>query len=715
MNNCIDCHSENITPAYIRFPKGANISKPLGNRLVKPNDSYYVIFRCENCGSIFLHPFYWEESFSVYTDERYFSGYFPNNIHRGGGPPSTYEPPFPEYSRWRQRRKAQRLLRIADCSHFSSPRVCDIGCASGLLVRAFKDIGCAAYGAEISNQAIEAQNYGLNVYHGKFEEACYQDEFFDVVIALDVFEHMASLDEIMAEIVRTLKTTGVFLCRVPNDIESYRTYAYRKIWWMIPPMHIRYFTLCSARNIFGRHRLVLSRYSTDGSVGGDMAMILKWLAGKLGMEKLTGSLPWMIMTKARSIALYPVDLMLNMVKKHSELVLVFQKDIVKRMPVRIIYIDSLHNYGGGQKHLLNILKQIDRDKFVPYVACSTKCPLADRLREINVPVIPVELVGKFQLGAIIRLALLMCQHRPDIVHSEDSLSRLLGTIAARLAGVPIVVSTVHKVNVSPVVRDMSNSRRKIYVLVTRLLAKLSDKWFTVAEFNKQELMQLVKIPAHKIAVIHSSIVLDEFDIEVDTERKRKEFGLQANAPVVGTIARLHPDKGVRYLLDAAVTVLEEVPDVKFMLVGDGIQRVELESIAKQNGIAENVIFAGFRDDVAELYSLFTITVLPSLNEGLPVVPMESLYMGKPVVATDVCGNPEIVRHGETGLIVPTKDSESLAQAILTLLNDEPKANPMAVCGRELVEKEFSNSVMVNRYEQAYETLIHQKINNGRTM
>ena len=378
--------------------------------------------------------------------------------------------------------------------------------------------------------------------------------------------------------------------------------------------------------------------------------------------------------------------------------------------IDIMYIDSLHNYGGGQKHLLNILKQIDRSRFAPSVACSAKCPLASKLREINVPVIPVELLGKFQLGAIIRLALLMCQHRPDIVHTEDSLSRLLGTMAARLAGVPIVVSTIHKVSVSPAVRDMSSFRRKIYAFFTRLLAKLSNKWFTVAAFNKQALVQLAKIPDRKITVIHSSIVSDEFDIEVDIEWKRKEFGLQSGAPVVGTIARLHPDKGVRYLLDAAVTVLEQKPGVKFMLVGDGIQRAELENIAEHNGIAENVIFAGFRDDVAELYQLFTITVLPSLNEGLPVVPMESLYMGKPVIATDVCGNPEIVRHGETGLIVPTKDSGALAQAILTLLNDKSKADAMAVRGKKLVEREFSNGTMVSKHEWAYEALLSQRAN-----
>lgn len=154
--NCIDCGGCNICTVFIRSPKDNNITVPV-NKSVDPCDYLYTILRCKDCGSIFLHPYYFEESFGVYNDERYFTGYFLNNIHTGGGP-SLNSPSLSFYTKWRNKRKARLLLKLAGFFQQSNIRVIDIGCAKGELVQAFVDCGCDAYGVDVSEQVVlEAQ------------------------------------------------------------------------------------------------------------------------------------------------------------------------------------------------------------------------------------------------------------------------------------------------------------------------------------------------------------------------------------------------------------------------------------------------------------------------------------------------------------------------------------------------------------------------------
>jgi len=314
----MDCHASNVTTAYVRQPKDSNfVSRARG--LVAPDDDRYVILRCGECGSVFLHPYYWRESFAVYFAERYHRGYFPDNIHDGGGPSLT-PPRYSKRSRQRFRRRAMTLLRQADRHPGPRIRVLDIGCATGLLVQGFVDLGCEGYGVDVSKKAIDnACNKDLALKLGLFEHTDYPDRFFDLIVSIETFEHMASLDGILDRIRLKLKPTGNLVLQVPNDIEGYRAMSYPRIWWMVPPMHIRYFTLQSIRAIFASNGFVVQSYRTTGSLGNDLRMILKWLLKRIGHSSLAESSLFRIFCRCLTICCTPVDLTLNLIKRHTQI------------------------------------------------------------------------------------------------------------------------------------------------------------------------------------------------------------------------------------------------------------------------------------------------------------------------------------------------------------------------------------------------------------
>lgn len=379
------------------------------------------------------------------------------------------------------------------------------------------------------------------------------------------------------------------------------------------------------------------------------------------------------------------------------------------MKKKIIYMNSLPNFGGGEKHLLNLIRELQKENtFSITVACPRRSPLAEELSKLRVRTFPVPLKSKFDFRSILMLQGFMRRERFDIIHTEDVRSNLLGTIAAVMAKVPIVIWTIHMLSINRSISGMNPIKRRIWISVDRMLVRYVDKIIAISEFNRRELIKKEKIEPGKIVVIPSSIRLNEFSKELGFNKKRKEFGIEEGEKVVGYIGRLSHQKGLTYLLEAARMVSQIMPIVKFLIVGDGPQKIELEEKVKELNITGNVALADFRKDVNELYPIFDITVLPSLYEGLPVVPMESMVYGKPVVATTVGGVPEVVIDGETGLLVPPGDVKSLAKAILKLIQDDASRKEMSRKGKDLIKKKYSNEQMVKAHKSLYEELVRSK-------
>ena len=212
------------------------------------------------------------------------------------------------------------------------------------------------------------------------------------------------------------------------------------------------------------------------------------------------------------------------------------------------------------------------------------------------------------------------------------------------------------------------------------------------------------IPADLISVVHSGIDLARFDDFTPTDH-RAEFGLSADAVVIGNMAAMADHKGQRYLLDAAPLVVARHPQARFFICGDGELWDDLHAQRDRLGMQDHVTFTGFRNDVPSLLAFFDVFAMSSHLEGLNTSLLDALAMRKPVVAADAGGMPEIVRDGDTGLLVPSKDPPRLADAICELIEDRDKAARLAENGRRWVEEEFTRDSMVEGTLKIYEEVL----------
>ncbi|PIU84517.1 MAG: hypothetical protein COS67_12865, partial [Deltaproteobacteria bacterium CG06_land_8_20_14_3_00_44_19] len=230
-----------------------------------------------------------------------------------------------------------------------------------------------------------------------------------------------------------------------------------------------------------------------------------------------------------------------------------------------------------------------------------------------------------------------------------------------------------------------------------------------------------KIDPEKVVTIYNGIEVDEYSPNVKEVRSpregqvaqrgrqesdvRREFGFSDKSPVIGAIGRLVWQKGFEYLIEAVPDVVEEYPEARFLIVGEGPLRKSLEALSEEFRIRDKVIFTGFRSDIKEILSAIDILVIPSLLEGFPMITLEAMAMAKPIIATNIDGITEQITDGINGILTPPKDSSAIAQAIITLINNRGKAKAMGLAARKKVEQEFSVDKMVAETEKVYLSLL----------
>jgi glycosyltransferase involved in cell wall biosynthesis len=313
-------------------------------------------------------------------------------------------------------------------------------------------------------------------------------------------------------------------------------------------------------------------------------------------------------------------------------------------------------------------------------------PFTELVRADGFDVRLVDVTRTFRLDGLVRLTRLLRREHADVLHTHTQLApNILGRIAGRLAGAR-VISHLHIENYfrpQPVAR-------LVHRTLDNLTARLAHRVVAVSEDTRRALVAQ-GYPARLVEVVHNGIEIPEpGDGGVDED-------------VVVEVARLAEVKGQRTLIRA----LEHVPQARVVLVGEdlergGAYRDELADEAEQLGVADRVVFAGYREDATELMSRAAIVALPSTTEGLPVVLLEAMARARPVMATPVGGVPELVADGETGLIVPPDDPKALADALLRLLGDRGFAQRLGDAGRERVRSAFSADAQESRILELYE-------------
>ena len=353
--------------------------------------------------------------------------------------------------------------------------------------------------------------------------------------------------------------------------------------------------------------------------------------------------------------------------------------------------------GGGQITLLSLVKGLDKDKFEVMAASGGGGPLVDELGKLGVPHIPIDVRKLSGPGAAGRIAAVLRGAAIDVLHTHGGVAGLYGRLAAKKAGIPAVVHTLHGIHY---LHYRNPLLKWAFIVLERRLSRFTDAVIFVSQADLRKGMKLRLAPAGKARLIRNGIDPAGMIPGFDRAAKKIELGSDGR-PLIVAVSRLHRQKGLKYLLRAVPLIREGIPAVKVVIAGGGPLASKLASAVRRLRIGESASLLGEREDAREVLAAADVFVLPSLWEGLPYVLVEAAALGKPIVASDIDGVREVVRSGETGVLVPPRDPGSLAASLILLLMDQDLAGKLGERARRDIPSDFALERMVRETEALY--------------
>ncbi len=366
--------------------------------------------------------------------------------------------------------------------------------------------------------------------------------------------------------------------------------------------------------------------------------------------------------------------------------------------IRVLEVIDKTFLGGGQKNLLSLAENLDKERFDISVCSNPKGHLVDEALKKNIPHFPVSMSKRFSLKPVNDIEDLLKRNRFDIIHTHGGVAGFYGRWAAQKFPKLAVVHTLHGIHY---LYYRNVFLKYFYIYIERIFSKFTDAVIFVSQADKKKASQFKLASREKIRLIQNGIDFSWFE---SRGQKKNKGDKHQKGPVVGTVARLHRQKNISLLIRAGLRVKKEVPGLRILVVGDGPLRSHLEKMNKKMGTDDTIYFLGERQDVADIMSVFDVFVLPSLWEGLPYVLLEAAALKKPVIGTDVDGIREIIKNKETGLLVSPHKPGELADAMMKLLNKRETAERYGAAFYRDMREKYSISRMVNKVQDLYREL-----------
>ncbi len=313
----------------------------------------------------------------------------------------------------------------------------------------------------------------------------------------------------------------------------------------------------------------------------------------------------------------------------------------------------------------------------------------------------------FKLKVFLKLASILKNEHVDILHSHKHKSVIYGTIAGKLAGVPIIIAHVHGMGRS------RNLRRK---LLNRFILTRANKILAVGQAVKEDILKNnPSIKPQNVINLGNSIDYDYFASNIpDHSNARRKLGISEKSFVFATAGRLSPTKGQQYLITAFAQIRKQLSNAELMIAGTGELKNELDNLASELGCSSSVHFLNHVDDMRQFYSAVDCFVLPSVAEGLPRSLAEAVVSGVFCIGTDAGGIPEILNNGNYGLLVPSKNPTTLAEAMLKTINmPQQEKSAIVSAAKEYIKENFSHNVIIKKIENIYDALVAEKIDKCR--
>jgi len=364
--------------------------------------------------------------------------------------------------------------------------------------------------------------------------------------------------------------------------------------------------------------------------------------------------------------------------------------------VRVVEVMATGTNGGAQEHVYSLVSRMDPNRYDVRVVSLSHGSSVRRLEKAGIDVTVID--EPDDRVAVRTLAEMLGPIEPEVIHNHMFRAEVVGTLAALLLGEkgckrPGVISTVHSSRVR-CVEDRQTLRQ---------LTPLMDRLIVVSRAIERKIREEGRYGT-PVSLIYNGVDLQRYNHQQPCCTLHEEFDIPDDAPVVGVVARLEAEKGHRTLIDAWPVVLETHPEARLLVVGEGSERNALEAQAASLGISDRVVFTGRREDVPAVTAALDISVLPSYREAQGLSVLEAMALGRPVVASNVGGIPEMIEDGVSGLLVPPGDCFALAGSIVRLLSDHPYADMLARRGHDLVHERFCIELMTSSIENLYDEM-----------
>ncbi|MEW6557414.1 MAG: glycosyltransferase [Elusimicrobiota bacterium] len=369
------------------------------------------------------------------------------------------------------------------------------------------------------------------------------------------------------------------------------------------------------------------------------------------------------------------------------------------MVKKIIYVSVRSDIGGGQEHICQLLSNIDKNLFVPYIACPPHGYYAEKFKSLTAGSIEIPF-RKFSLLFLLKLCRFIKSNGIALVHCHGKGGGIYGRLAGLFTNVPVVY-TFHGIHF-----DKYNwFIRQIYFLIEKLLSYLTVKIVHVS-FSEESLA--IKLKLHSIkksVVIYNGVDIKRYSFNIQKRKKsREQLSIKETEFVIGTIARFDHSKGIEKSIEIIKILLKQIP-VRYILVGDGERRKDIENRIYKENLKDVVMIAGFRNDVPDLLNAFDVYLSTSEHEGLPYTLMEAMATGVPIVASDVTGNNEVIEDNVSGYLAPLHDKKMFVEKIVKLYKDENLKKQMSQNARFRIGNFFGVNAMVKKTENLYKEIL----------
>ena len=360
--------------------------------------------------------------------------------------------------------------------------------------------------------------------------------------------------------------------------------------------------------------------------------------------------------------------------------------------IKVLHLITSLEVGGAQRGLLLGLPKFNSDRY-EHIICSimNRVQMKNQFQEAGIEVRSLGLKKKTDIEVVLRLRSLIRELRPDILHTYLLHSNVIGRIVGRLLGVPIIISSERTIG-------QANS-------LGRFATKLTNPLTDVVEVNSHTGSKFINkelgVPLDKIEVVLSGLEVKDYSLSTKRFAIRSSLGITDRQHLVLYVGRLRRVKGLDQGLCSFAMALNDQPTAHLAIVGEGEQLKSLEALVTNLNISDNVTFLGIRDDLPDIFSACDSVLMPSRNEGLPRVAIEAMAARKPVVATKVGGTPEVVIHGETGILVEPSDIERMGLLLSTLIGNVALQHRLGSAGQKRVIQRYSIENYVSRLDSLY--------------